>query len=56
MLMLLNFFVCSVCWVIYGSLTDMVMVWITNIIMTIFSIILIIFKLKYSAKRSQCNT
>ena len=56
MLMLLNFFVCSICWVIYGGLTDMRMVWITNVVMTIFSIILIIFKLKYSSKPSPCNT
>lgn len=46
-LMLINFVICSLSWVIYGILTDSISVLITNIIMTISSIALLIFKLKY---------
>jgi MtN3 and saliva related transmembrane protein len=40
-LMLLNFFICSVTWVIYGYYTNVFYVTLTNIISSIFCIILI---------------
>ncbi|MFK7973305.1 MAG: SemiSWEET family sugar transporter [Rickettsiaceae bacterium] len=46
-LMLINFLICSVCWTIYGVLIDATSVWVTNIIMTVFSFVLLIFKHKY---------
>ncbi|NGX34750.1 MAG: Sugar transporter SemiSWEET [Candidatus Anoxychlamydiales bacterium] len=50
LLMLINFFVCSICWVIYGITLKATSVWITNIIMLIFSALLIILKIKYRRK------
>ena len=48
LLMLINFLVCSLSWIAYGFLTETETVWITNLIMTIFTIILIIFKIRYT--------
>ena len=53
--MLINFLVCSLSWVTYGGLAGMVSVWVTNVIMTIFSIILIVFKIRYTPKVKQCG-
>lgn len=50
LLMLINFFICSICWVIYGITLEATSVWITNIIMLIFSALLIILKIKYRRK------
>jgi MtN3 and saliva related transmembrane protein len=47
MLMLVNFAVCSISWVIYGLLTDTTSVWVTNVIMTFCSIALVTMKYKY---------
>lgn len=46
-LMLLNFFICSVSWVIYGLLIEGRAIWVTNILMTLFSLILLVFKWRY---------
>ncbi len=55
LLMLINFLVCSLSWVAYGGITGMVSVWVTNMMMTVFSIVLIIFKIRYSPNVKQCN-
>jgi MtN3 and saliva related transmembrane protein len=47
LIMLINFFLCSISWVVYGILTDTKSVLITNIIMTLFSLIMLVFKIKY---------
>jgi MtN3 and saliva related transmembrane protein len=47
MLMLINFAICSIAWVAYGVLTNTRSVWITNVIMTISSIFMLFFKVKY---------
>ncbi|MDG1436977.1 MAG: SemiSWEET family transporter [Rickettsiaceae bacterium] len=46
-LMLLNFFVTSVLWIIYGVMITSMVVWGTNVIMLIFSIILLFLKYIY---------
>ena len=46
-LMLINFVICSISWTIYGILIDAVSVWTTNIIMTFFSFVLLVFKFQY---------
>lgn len=48
--MLWNFCICSLLWIVYGFTTDSATVWITNIIMLVCSIILVVFKLKYTGK------
>ena len=48
LLMLINFCICSISWVFYGILTDAQSVWLTNIIMSLFSFILLYFKVKYN--------
>lgn len=48
--MLINFLLCSLSWVAYGFLTHTTSVWITNIIMSIFSIIMIVMKITYDRK------
>ncbi|QVL56026.1 MAG: PQ-loop repeat-containing protein [Simkaniaceae bacterium] len=55
LLMLINFLVCSLSWVAYGALTGMVFIWVTNVIMTFFSIVLIVFKIRYTPKVSRCR-
>ena len=55
LLMLINFLVCSLSWVAYGGITGMVSVWATNVMMTVFSIVLIIFKIRYSPNVKQCT-
>jgi MtN3 and saliva related transmembrane protein len=55
-LMLINFTICSISWVLYGILTNTISVWITNIIMTIFSFILLILKICYQPKRTRYDT
>lgn len=46
--MIINFVICSISWVVYGLLTKSNSVWITNIIMSIFSIIMLVLKIKYN--------
>ena len=46
--MIINFVICSISWVIYGLLTESQSVWITNVIMSIFSIIMLVLKIKYN--------
>lgn len=49
--MLWNFCICSLLWIVYGITTDSITVWVTNVIMLIFSIILVYFKVKYERKK-----
>lgn len=51
MLMLINFLICSIAWVAYGFLTNTMSVWITNVVMTVFSVLMIGLKIKYSQKK-----
>lgn len=51
-LMLLNFLACSILWVVYGYLTKSYSVLITNVIMTLFSTVLLWFKLRYRRESS----
>lgn len=46
-LMLLNFFISSLSWIIYGALIEAQTVWMTNIILLLCSIILLHMKIKY---------
>ncbi|MBP9792185.1 MAG: hypothetical protein KBC27_03130 [Rickettsiales bacterium] len=46
-IMLINFALCSLLWIIYGFLTNSMSVTITNIVMLICSVILVYFKLRY---------
>lgn len=46
-LMLINFVMCSISWTIYGILIDAVSVWVTNIIMSVFSSTLLVLKFQY---------
>ena len=48
--MLINFLICSMSWVVYGVLTHAFSVWMTNIVMTIFSLLMLVLKMKYSGK------
>ena len=48
LLMLVNFFISSLSWVVYGILTETQSVWITNIIMLLFSLIILYMKIRYS--------
>ena len=43
-LMIVNFLISSISWALYGILIDAVSVWATNIVMTVFAIILMKFK------------
>ena len=47
-LMLVNFLICSISWTLYGILIHDLSVLATNIIMTIFSLILLVFKIRYA--------
>ncbi len=47
-LMLLNFFVTSLLWTSYGIMINSIAVWGANLIMIIFSIMLIVLKYLYS--------
>ena len=47
MIMLINFLLCSLSWIAYGFLTNTTSVWITNIIMGIFSLLMIALKITY---------
>jgi|JFJP01.1.fsa_nt_gi MtN3 and saliva related transmembrane protein len=46
-LMIVNFLISSISWALYGILIDAVSVWATNIVMTVFAIILMKLKFKY---------
>lgn len=50
MYMLINFLLCSLSWVAYGLLTSTTSVWVTNIIMSIFSILMIVLKIIYDRR------
>jgi len=50
LLMLINFLVCSLSWIAYGLITDTWTVWVTNAVMTFFTVVLIIFKIQYTPK------
>lgn len=47
LLMLLNFLICSMSWVAYSVLTESLSVFISNLIMIIFSAVLLFFKFKF---------
>jgi MtN3 and saliva related transmembrane protein len=49
-LMLINIIVCSLSWIAYGVLTNALAIWITNVFMTIVTIVILILKFKYSSK------
>jgi MtN3 and saliva related transmembrane protein len=49
-LMLLNFLVCSVSWVVYGMMLNAFSIWLTNIFMSLSSLFLLILKCKYRVK------
>jgi MtN3 and saliva related transmembrane protein len=51
-LMLINFFICSLSWTFYGFLTNATTVWLTNIFMTVTSILILFLKIKYSTKKT----
>jgi len=46
-LMIVNFLISSISWALYGILIDAVSVWATNIVMSVFAIILMKLKFKY---------
>jgi len=46
-LMLLNFFICSVCWLCYGFMINDSAIWLTNLVMLICSLVMGYLKLKY---------
>jgi MtN3 and saliva related transmembrane protein len=46
-LMIINFLISSISWTLYGMLIGAVSVWATNIVMTVFAIILMKLKFKY---------
>lgn len=48
--MLWNLFICSISWVIYGILIDATAIWVTNILMTIFSSTLLILSRRYRVR------
>lgn len=48
LLMLINFLICSLSWIAYGYLTGMWTVWVTNLIMTVFTAVLIGFKIRFT--------
>ena len=50
LLMLINFFICSMSWTFYGYLTDSWTVEITNILMTLFTAVLIVLKIRFTPK------
>jgi len=52
MVMLINYFICSVAWIIYGSSTESLFVLSSNVVGLVTSIVLIIQKRYYDAKRS----
>jgi len=52
-IMLWNFCLCSLLWIVYGLATDSITVWVTNVIMLIFSVMLVYFKIKYGGKVSE---
>lgn len=47
--MIVNFLICSVSWVVYGFLTQTMTILVTNLIMTFLTIILMIFKFRFSS-------
>ncbi len=51
MTMLINYLVCSIAWIIYGSSTESFFVLSSNIVGLVTSVILIIQKRYYDAKR-----
>ncbi|KTD70853.1 SemiSWEET family sugar transporter [Legionella tucsonensis] len=52
MIMLINYFICSVAWIIYGSSTDSFFVISANVVGLIVSLLLILLKRHYDAR---CN-
>jgi MtN3 and saliva related transmembrane protein len=46
--MIINFFLTSILWIIYGIMISSWSVWLTNIIMLIFSVIMLYLKMKYT--------
>ena len=48
--MLINFVICSISWIIYGLITGAFSVWATNVIMLVFAIILLVFKVRYTSE------
>jgi len=48
--MLINYLICSLAWIIYGSYTDSMFVLVSNVVGLLSSIILIIQKKLYDAR------
>lgn len=55
LLMLINFLICSLSWIVYGILTQTWTVWMTNVMMTIFTVVLIVLKIWYTPKKGECS-
>jgi MtN3 and saliva related transmembrane protein len=50
MLMLVNYFICSMAWIVYGGTTGSMVVLASNVLGLIVSIALILLKMKYDAR------
>ncbi|MEM8727920.1 MAG: SemiSWEET family transporter [Chlamydiota bacterium] len=50
--MIVNFLICSISWIVYGFLTRTMTVWVTNLIMTFLTLILIFLKVRYSSDQN----
>lgn len=50
--MIVNFICTSVLWVVYGIMIASVSVWGANVIMLIFSILMMYFKVRYSSPKT----
>jgi MtN3 and saliva related transmembrane protein len=53
MIMLINYLICSLAWIVYGSSTDSFFVLSSNIVGLIISLLLIILKRRYDSRTVQ---
>lgn len=53
MIMLINYLVCSLAWIIYGSSTDSFFVLSSNVVGFIISLLLIVLKRRYDSRFEQ---
>lgn len=52
MLMLINYLLCSLAWIIYGGLTDSMFVFTSNVVGFLVSLLLILLKRRYDFQSS----
>lgn len=52
MLMLINYLICSIAWIVYGSYTDSTFVLWSNVIGGLSSVLLIVIKLNFDKKQA----